>query len=314
MGIERFIHNYLLYLRSQRNLAANTIESYRLDLYAFASFCDAHNINSVSAVSRNFLRSYIAFIKTNAGVKKAGGAASTVARKISSLRGWLRHMLRHEGIALSASSLLSFGQGLKHPRTLPKALSHQDINRLLAYAEKSARQSSAQAHFPALRDWAMCEMLYSCGLRITELCRISVDSINWGQGLLRIMGKGGKERMLPIGSRALLALQSYEAQRKILIENKVLPQGPYLFSNRRGNALSRVYMEMRLKKIASALGLRLTPHQLRHSFATHMLQGGIDLRSLQELLGHKSLEATQIYTSLTTADLQQVYRRSHPRA
>ncbi|MBI4668315.1 MAG: tyrosine-type recombinase/integrase [Elusimicrobia bacterium] len=184
----------------------------------------------------------------------------------------------------------------------------EQIEKLLDYAKKQAKAAIIKSKLAALRDWAAIEVLYSSGLRISELTNLSRFNFNFEAATLRIMGKGSKERMVPVGQKAIEAVNSY-------LQAKNRPDCFYLFSNSRGKPLSRVIMERRVSRLGRlALDIRITPHQLRHSFATHLLTAGLDLKSLQEMLGHRSLEATQIYTALTTQNLQKVYARTHPRA
>ncbi|MBI4063744.1 MAG: tyrosine-type recombinase/integrase [Elusimicrobia bacterium] len=309
--LERSVHDYLLYLRTRRRLAVNTQEAYRSDLLDLVRFGSRHNTHAVDAVGRQFLRAYLAGLNLN---------PATLARRIASIRGWLRFLARTRPQAASPLALINFGRNLKRSRALPKALSNEEIERLMIVAQKKALTnpgpSSNKSNVPRSRDWAVLELLYSSGLRISELAGLGRFNVNSQAGTLRVLGKGSRERLVPIGERALEALNHYLGEQdRQAVASRNLRASPYLFCNRHGAPISRVFLERRVRALAQeALGKRVTPHQLRHSFATHLLLAGLDLRSLQEMLGHKSLEATQIYTALTTANLKKIYDRTHPRA
>ncbi|MBI2069926.1 MAG: tyrosine-type recombinase/integrase [Elusimicrobia bacterium] len=313
-ALERSIHDYLQFLRTRRRLAANTQEAYRSDLTDFARYAAGRGVNAPRQITRILLRGYLAWVKEEERVK----AAATLARRVSSLRGWLRFSASVEGAEASVpSGLLAFGRNIKRTHFLPKALSREEAEKLIEFARRSiAKAKGRRSRLAAIRDWAALEILYSSGLRISELAALSSFSVNTEAGTLRILGKGGKERLVPIGENALEALDAYRREKeKIPSPSKNLSTSPYLFSNAQGTPLTRVLFEERIRRLGyAALGRRVTPHQLRHSFATHLLVAGLDLRSLQEMLGHKSLEATQVYTALTTANLEQVYKKTHPRA
>lgn len=307
--LERFIQEYLTHLRVRRNLAINTLESYGQDLKSFCAFALTCGVTDVVALSRPLMRNYLAAKK---GKEKISGA--TLARNISSLRGWLKYLAdSNPGTFGNVTALLGFGSRIKRTRPLPKALSPEQVEKLLDFARRRAEKNQGRWGLSLLRDWAALELLYSSGLRISELCQLPASSVEWETGVIRVLGKGAQERMAPVGERAMAPLKLYwrECQRSL-----PAPEGRhYLFANAQGTPLSRVIMERRIRRLAGeALGIRVTPHQLRHSFATHLLVNGLDLRSVQELLGHKSLEATQIYTSLNASALEKIYRRTHPRA
>ena len=255
-------------------------------------------------------------------------------------RAWLRHLSRNNlsrsAIQLRFSALCSFYRYLvkkgelaeipikqislpKANKRLPRFLTIDQMTNLLKAPLMEMRRqtenasTSPNASFPFIRDAAILETIYSCGLRISELCRLLVQDIQWDDQLLRIMGKGKKERRLPIGAPALDSIRYYWQES----QHPRLPHLPVFLANHRKN--TPVYpklIQMRLKKYLSQSGLdpAITPHKLRHSFATHMLNKGADLRSIQELLGHTNLATTQIYTHLSTEKLQAAYQKAHPRA
>ncbi|MBI4368620.1 MAG: tyrosine-type recombinase/integrase [Elusimicrobia bacterium] len=307
----RSIEVYLAHLRTRRGLAFNTQESYRLDLHDFADYARDHQVESVADLNRQLLRAYLARER-----EELSRAAATLARRISSLRGWIKYLSREPQWRLaSAVSLLGFGRRLKRSRTLPRALSTDQMSALLALAKKKTDDARGRGRLAAMRDWAALEILYSSGLRISELLSLLPGAVHWDAGSLRIFGKGARERLVPIGGQALTALREYLTERSRQWPHLSRKGDGVIFSNKQGRPLSRVLMESRLRLLGrAALGTRVTPHQLRHSFATHLLLAGLDLRHLQEMLGHKSLEATQIYTALTPSNLKKVYERTHPRA
>lgn len=309
MSLEPYLHNYLSYLRTQKNLAVNSQESYRLDLSDFIKFAVTRGVSAGSEINRHLLRNYMVHLKET---KKLSDSSS--ARHVAALRGWFKFLSRYHPASLINPELLRFGSRLKRKRALPKALSEGDINRLLTQARENARkaQSAARRH-KFFRDWAILELMYSSGLRVSELVSLTHHHLNLDQGFARVLGKGGRERLVPVGSEALRALRVYTLERAGRIAVGHLPESPYLFCNHQGKPLTRVAVEKNLRILAAKIGLKLTPHQLRHSFATHLLLRGMDLRCLQEILGHKSIEATQIYTALTPANLKKVYERTHPR-
>lgn len=308
--INRLIHAYIHYLRTQRRLSPNTQESYLLDLLDLARYSKENGVEDPKSLSRHLLRNYLSALKEN-----GKASASTLARRISSIRGWLKYLESREGMDTSHLGGSRFGKGVKRKKPLPRALTETQILSLLTAALSQVEKAeSVQKRFVALRTLTVLELLYSSGLRVTELCHLADSSVDWRSALVRVLGKGSKERIVPIGSSALEILLKYRTERQRRIMAGAMTPSQYLFSNRQGNPLTRVTIESDVRRTAKLAGLELTPHALRHSFATHMLVRGLDLRNLQEMLGHKSLEATQVYTTLTPQALQKTYQRTHPRA
>ncbi len=279
-----------------------------MDLTDFIAFSKKQNIDSLKLFSKNLLRGYVAYLKETRGVSEA-----TVSRHITAIRGWLKYLHRYHSDSFTVIDTMRFGRRIRHKRSLPKALGEEELSRLLNFARGVAQKAKGPKRWRAMRDWAMVEVFYSSGLRVSELCHLTKDNLSLDQGLIRLYGKGSRERVVPVGQEALRALRVYLYERQASVSLGVLPESSNIFCNHKGDALSRVAVEQNLRKLASRVGLKLTPHQLRHSFATHLLLRGIDLRSLQELLGHKSLEATQVYTAITPANLKKIYDRTHPR-
>jgi integrase/recombinase XerC len=293
------VARFLEYLKVERNASTYTTKSYREDLTALEAalieVCGGR-VPNPGDVSTLHLRSYVTQLH-EAGLSKA-----TIARRLASLRSFFRFG-RREGWADSNPA-----KPLRNPRksrSLPHFLSSEELDRLL----NAPRGKTWSAH----RDRAMLETLYSAGLRVGELVAIDDADVNWTDGLVRVRGKGKRERLAPLGSFAVRALEGYVAQRARQFPQ---PKVPALFLNKSGGRLTTRSVARMLEKYLQETGLdaRTSPHTLRHSFATHLLDRGADIRSVQELLGHKSLMTTQIYTHVSTANLKAVYEKAHPRA
>ncbi len=295
------IARFLQYLRVERNASDLTIKSYREDLMALAAYLAEANggrpaePGNLTALD---LRGYVA------ALHEAGYAKSTIARRLASLRSFFRFGQR-EGWAKTnpAKPLRNPRQG----RTLPHFLTAEEIGRLLL---------APPAEQPmGLRDRAMLETMYSAGLRVSEAVGLQQGDLDLDAGVLRVRGKGRKERFAPIGSYALRAIRRWLAVRRLHPRQPPGPESP-VFVNKFGRRLTTRSVGRMLEKYLKITGLdgRTTPHSLRHSFATHLLDRGADIRSVQELLGHKSLVTTQIYTHVSTAALRRVYEKAHPRA
>lgn len=294
------IGRFLQYLRAERNASDLTIKSYREDLQALEThLTQAHGqCPAADAITTLDLRGYISSLHT------VGYAKTTVARRLASLRSFFRFGAR-EGWAKANPA-----KPLRNPRkerSLPHFLTAEDIDKLL-------RAPGQQDAF-ALRDRAMLETLYSAGLRVSELAGMNQGDIDFDAGVVTIRGKGRKERLALIGSHASKALERWLAKRRVSDKEPKGPLSP-VFVNKFGRRLTTRSIARMLEKYLKLTGLdeRTTPHTLRHSFATHLLDHGADVRSVQELLGHKSLATTQIYTHVSTAKMKAVYDKAHPRA
>jgi integrase/recombinase XerC len=295
------IDRFLRHLEVERNVSPLTLKSYRedlLDLEADLSEAFGGEALGVGEITTRQLRGWAARLT------EAGYAKSTIARRLASLRSFFRFGQR-EGWAATNPA-----KPLRNPRqrqALPHFLSTEEIGRLL-------EAPAANSHL-GLRDRAMLETMYSAGLRVSELVGLGDGDLDFDDGLLRVRGKGRKERIAPAGSFALGALRRWLDVRTLDDREPRGPSAP-VFVNRFGRRLSTRSVARLLEKYirATSLDARTTPHTLRHSFATHLLDGGADIRSVQELLGHKSLTTTQIYTHVTTAGLRRAYEAAHPRA
>jgi integrase/recombinase XerC len=294
------VERFLQYLRVERNASDLTIKSYREDLAALVDYlseCQGRT-PSPREITTPDLRGYLA------ALHQADYAAATIARRLASLRSYFRFGQR-EGWAESNPARPL--RNPRRPRALPHFLSTDEIARLLATPPGDEPLGR--------RDRAILEVLYSAGLRVGELAGMCDADLSLDEGALRVRGKGRRERISPLGSHAVRALGRWLQVRRLAAREKPGPQAP-VFVNRFGRRLTTRSVARLLEKHLRTAGLdrRTTPHTLRHSFATHLLDRGADIRSVQELLGHKSLLTTQIYTHVTTAGLRAAYERAHPRA
>lgn len=296
---------YLRHLSIERGLAKNTIAAYRRDLRGYLEFLEKAGIVSPDQISETTVRDFVSTL-TASGIL----AANSVARKIAGVRGLHRFWL-FEQITQSDPSALA--KPPKLPKRLPKALSVHEVERLLEAAGPDPG-SEGEVDLARVRDRAILELLYATGARISELTALNLDDL-LDPTMIRLFGKGSKERVVPVGSFAQRALDAYLVRvRPVLIKKG---RGtPALFLNQRGTRLSRQSAWQIISDAAEVAGLiqEVSPHTLRHSFATHLLEGGADVRVVQELLGHASVATTQIYTLVTVDALREVYATSHPRA
>jgi integrase/recombinase XerD len=288
---------YLVHLIVERGLANTTLESYRHDLDSWLAFLDDRGVILAKDVDRTEVHEYLA------QETEQGHAAATRSRRLSTLRGF------HRFLALDGLSQDSPLEGVRSPRRgrkLPTVLSILEMERLL---------NSPEAQTPlGQRDRAALELTYACGLRVSEICGLPLEALDRPGRLLRVMGKGSRERLVPVGRAALSAIERYESDGRVrLVRGR---QVPTLVVNVRGGPLSRMGFWKLLRKHAQNAGIErpMSPHSLRHTFATHLLQGGADLRVVQELLGHADISTTQIYTQVDHQYLDEVYRTFHPRA
>lgn len=298
--MHRAIARFLRFLQAERNAAPLTIKSYREDLCSLAQFLtdDAGQTPGPQQISPLDLREYVA------ALHEAGYAKSSVARRLASLRSFFKFAQR-EGLAQENPA-----KPLRNPRPdrkLPHFLTSDEITRLL---------ESPPANDPmGLRDRAILETIYSAGLRVGELVAINEGHLDLVGGLVRVQGKGRRERLSPVGSFAIKAIRRWLEVRRLSPREPTGAESP-VFVNRFGRRLTTRSVARMLEKYLQLTGLdqRTSPHTLRHSFATHLLDRGADIRAVQELLGHKSLVTTQIYTHLSTASLREAYEHAHPRA
>lgn len=298
------IEEYINYLAVERGLSENTLEAYARDLTQFAEFAaksvrgsDEPQDDDILMAGQSTAASFIA------STIESGGSPASAARRLTSLRTYYRFQLSEGYIDKDPTANL---ESPRQPERLPDVLTVEEMERLL---------SSAPGYDPqSLRDRAMLELLYASGLRVTELISLATDDVNLELGYVRCVGKGNRERIVPVGEQAIEAVERYLAFGRRELAGA--SEDNYLFITNRGTAMTRQAFWKMLKRRALEVGISsdITPHTIRHSFATHLLENGADLRSVQELLGHADIRTTQIYTHLTQVKLREVYNRHHPRA
>lgn len=296
-GGEGIIDAYLDHLRIERRLSPRSVTSYRSDLLQHLAYLSAAHLDGFGKVTTDVLRGDIERLH------RLGRARRSLQRYRSTLRGFYRHLLGEGWIQSDPSREL---EGPRSTRSLPHSLSREEIERLLAATDGATPLD--------VRDRALIEVAYGAGLRVSELVGLGAEQVDLENRWVRVHGKGDKERVVPLGKPACAAVRNYLARSR----PKLCPSGrtSRLFVNRRGGGLSRMGFFRILRKRGEVAGLdpaRLHPHLLRHTFATHMLEQGASLRIVQELLGHRSLTTTQIYTAVDRATLRKVHRRFHPR-
>jgi integrase/recombinase XerD len=299
MEISAAISSFLMHVKVEKGLSVNTVSAYRRDLVKFEGFAKKRKL-VVNTVSRDDLVDFLA------GLYRDNLESRTVARQLVTLRNFFRWAQVQDLVKEDPSINL---ESPKIRRSLPGYLRLEEVEKLLNQPDEKTTLG--------LRDRAMLEVLYSTGLRVSELVGLRLSDLDHKAGCVRCIGKGDKERIVPVGRKALGMVDRYmrEARPALLKQGKA-SSNPALFLNRRGVALSRVGVWKILSAYGRRAGLRtaLTPHMLRHSFATHLLEGGADLRSVQLMLGHADISTTQIYTHVVEERLKQVYKAHHPRA
>ncbi len=293
ISLDRFLH----FLLVEKGLSQNTLEAYSRDLIQYFRFLDKQGITNLLQTQADTLYEYLGTLRT----RKLSGR--TQARILSALRSFYR-FLQEESLRKDNPTLPL--QGPKPRRTLPHTLSELEVETLIHQPKTESPRG--------LRDAAMLEVLYATGLRVSELISLTLDQLELEAHLIRTIGKGSKERLVPIGKAATRCLTEYlDKGRPPLLK---YPMAPYVFLNNRGGRLSRQGFWKILGQYGRQAGIlkKISPHTLRHTFATHLLEGGADLRSIQTMLGHADISTTQIYTLVTHEHLREAYRRYHPRA
>jgi integrase/recombinase XerD len=307
MSIERAVDSYLRHMTVERGMSNNTLAAYRRDLARYQDFLAAQKVVEINEITEQTVSDFGIALTS-----KWGLAATSVARVLSGVRGFHRYLMI-EGVVANDSAARV--KPPKPPRRLPKAITIDQIERLLQAAGPEASDEDAIALEPVrVRDRAILEMLYATGARVSEVISLDLDDLV-DPTMVRLFGKGSKERIVPVGSYAQRALQAYLVRVRPVLAT--LGKGtPAVFLNQRGSRLSRQSVWQIISDAAAKanLGSEISPHTLRHSFATHLLEGGADVRVVQELLGHSSVATTQIYTLITVDALREVYSTAHPRA
>lgn len=296
--MEQFIREYMKMLKVERNLARNSLESYQRDLNQYHDFLENNlNVKSIRKTTLGDIRSYIRHLNDKAM------SANSIKRAISSIRTYYNFLSAEGKMKDNPAQLLDTP---KVPQKLPNVLTIQEIDMILSIIPNNKPMS--------LRDLAIFEMMYSCGLRVTELCDFKTTDILWDSEMIRVQGKGDKQRFIPVGPIAHDNLNNYLKNERPSLADKNHNVSE-VFLSKNGLKLTRMMIWVLLKKWTEASGLEkeVSPHTLRHSFATHLLEGGADLRSVQEMLGHTDITTTQIYTHLDKEHLKEVHRTFHPR-
>lgn len=297
MGYEQQIDRFIRYLEAERNASEHTIQHYEHDLQQFVHFLQQEAVPDFAAVTYLHVRNYLAVLNSKEYARKS------VARKLSALRSFYLFLLREGEIEVSPFSYI---RTPKQQKKLPQFLYVEEVQALLAAPDTSTPLG--------LRDVAILETLYASGMRVSEMTQLNVHDIQLKEGIALVFGKGAKERYVPLGEHAVAALQAYlERGRPSLLKTA---EEEALFLNYAGGRLSDRSIRRVVDKALQSLAeqRQVSPHTLRHSFATHLLEAGADLRTVQELLGHANISTTQIYTHVTKDHLQSVYNRAHPRA
>ncbi len=295
VSIPAEIQSFLDFCRIEKGLAENSLEAYRRDLERFAAGCrpgEGADFPGAEAIGR-----YLQSLYTK------GLGSRSVARHLTTLRNFAAYLLREGRLATDPTASLALP---RQWHNLPKFLNRNEVDRLLEAPDPERPKG--------LRDRAMIHLLYSSGLRVSELCELQLSDLNEELGVVRVVGKGNKERLVPVGSAAVAALAGYQATgRPALLKGR---GSKYLFVTARGTKMSRQCFWTLLRNYGTKAGIlrKLTPHVLRHSFATHLLEGGADLRSVQTMLGHADISTTQIYTHVMRSRLREIVDHHHPRA
>ena len=290
--IETDLEAYLIYIASVRNLSSNTVESYKRDLLKLVKYLQELGIASYSETTESVCSSWIG------NLFAANNNPKSIQRHLSSAKGFFKFLLKNQIIESSPFDLISGPKAAKH---LPDVLSPEDVEVLMNFKPSNNLE---------IRDLAIIELMYSSGLRVSETSAVNLNDFEEDMQFLRVVGKGSKTRLVPIGRFAKQAIQNWLIERQKI---HIIPDA--LFVNLKGGRITTRSIQLRLKRLALKQGLPpVYPHMLRHSFATHMLESGGDLRTIQELLGHSSLSTTQIYTKLDYQHLVKIYDEAHPKA
>jgi len=296
--MENFLQDYMTMLKVERNLARNSLESYERDLQQYHQYLKTElKLKTIRNVTLGHIRSFVRKLSNR------GLAANSIKRAVSSIRTYHNFLSAEGHMKDNPAQLLDTP---KIPRKLPNVLTIQEIDKILGIIPENVPM--------AQRDLAIFEMMYSCGLRVTELCDFKTSDILWDSEMIRVQGKGSKQRFVPIGPIARENLKNYLNHERNTLADKN-PNVAEVFLSRNGRKLTRMMIWVLLKKWTESAEVKkeVSPHTLRHSFATHLLEGGADLRSVQEMLGHTDITTTQVYTHLDKEHLKEVHRTYHPR-
>ncbi len=292
-----FLKEYLSVLKLEKNLSDNTVASYKNDINSFLQFVESRKIEDPSAIKQNHITD---FFKS---LKEIGLASSSAARYYSSLKGFFTFLFLSRYITENPIEKVS---SPKLAKNLPSVLTVEEVDSVLSKPDTKNKLG--------LRDKAVLELLYACGTRVSELINIKISDLFFDDEVIRVFGKGSKERIIPIGSSAVKWINKYLKESRVLLMKKTKSEN-YLFLNNRGTKLSRMGVWKIVDRYVKEAGIEkeVHPHTFRHSFATHLLEGGADLRAVQEMLGHADISTTQIYTHIDRDYIKQVHKDFHPR-
>ena len=305
-NMKKAIRDFEMYMATERDLSPHTRKNYLIDLKQFGEFLEEHHPSLIqhgeeglSQVDYLVIRSFLGALYRKK-VKK-----TTIGRKVAALRSFFNYLLREGRVEVNPAELV---QTPKTEKYMPTFLSVDDMNTLLNMSHPS--------DIRGLRDMAMLELFYSTGIRLSELTGLNLGDIDAAQELVKVHGKGRKDRIVPVGRQALIALKAYLDKREALVLSEADRRDSPVFLGNRGKRLAQRSVQRILDKavLMSGISRKVSPHALRHSFATHLMDAGADLRSIQELLGHESLSTTQKYTSVSVSRLMEVYDKAHPKA
>lgn len=302
MHLDRAVDSYLQHLKVERNLSENTLSAYSTDLRQFVDFClDDEECDAIESVTDNNVSNFMVEL-LDRGLK-----SRTASRKLSTVRGLFEYLLANDIIDADPTEAVD---APRYGRNVPTVLSLDEVEALLETPDRTSPEG--------FRDWVMLEVLYATGLRVTELVELNLKDVDLEGGYVDVVGKGDRQRIVPLGETAVEAVSEYvEKIRPVLLEKHGGPGStPYLFVTRRGSSMTRQGFWKNLKRYGNLAGVdkSISPHKLRHSFATHLLERGADLRIVQNLLGHADINTTEIYTHVAQARLKSMYEEHHPRA
>jgi integrase/recombinase XerC len=307
--MDELIERYVYYLQTERNASPHTIRNYRSDLLQFRDFLSQSQPGTpvaIASVDGLRIRGFLAHLFQHEKKK------ASIARKLASVRAFFKFLCREGILKENPAALVSTP---KLAKTLPRIMTEEEMNGFLDRVARAVQEARPEQRSALLRDRAILEVLYASGLRVSELVGLDLHSVNFGDGMLLVRGKGRKERIVPFGSKAKQALEEYlPGRERILWEHKT--GSPAMFLNARGRRLTTRSVDRLVKRSVRSFGpnVRVSPHSLRHAFASHLLTEGADLRAIQEMLGHSSLSTTQKYTQVSIKQLIDVYDKTHPKA
>ncbi len=295
--MEIFLKEYLTTLKLERNLSGNTVSSYKNDISSLLSFLETFGITDPSCINKKDLNSFFS------SLNKTGLSSNSAARYYSSIKGFFRYLFIQNYIKENPMERVS---SPKLKKGLPLVLSVTEVDSILARPDTS--------NVLGLRDKALLELLYACGVRVSELLGLKVSDLFFNEEMIRVFGKGSKERLVPVGRSAVKWVKEYLIKSRPMLEKKHKSEN-FLFLNQRGTKLSRMGIWKVVDKYVKDAGIKkkIHPHTFRHSFATHLLEGGADLRAVQEMLGHADISTTQIYTHIDREYIKQMHKDFHPR-